>query len=117
MEFPNELFDGKFHQDEDESNRDSGSSNLDFPFELVFDLSHFQADKADDSDNCYDCDDDNDTDRDGDPVPVVVERPLRRSARIAAKKSGDPPTPIAVKAPSLRRSSRLAAKAQVSYGV
>jgi hypothetical protein len=75
-------------------------------------------------------DDDKSTHCDGDPVtvPVVVETPpLRRSARIAAKKSADNynsfgvvlerplPRSARIAATGIRRSSRLAAKARVNY--
>ena len=79
-----------------------------------------------------DDDDDKSTHGDGDPVTVTVTvvepPPLRRSARIAAKKSADiynscqvvlerplPPPSARIAASGIRRSSRLAAKARVNY--
>jgi hypothetical protein len=57
-----------------------------------------------------------DGDDDGDPVMIAVERPLRRSARIAAKNKPLPRSaPIA--ASGVRRSARLATKARVSYAL
>jgi hypothetical protein len=91
--------------------------------------------KAFDNDNHKDNDDDDDdsaaTDEDAVPaVPVAVERPLRRSARIRnAKKGGISdscelkvvvrplPRSAPIAASSMRRSVRLAKKARVSYAL
>jgi hypothetical protein len=64
-------------------------------------------------------------DRDGDPATVPTQQPLRRSARIAAMKIGNYnccqvvertlPRSARIAASGIRRSSRLAAKAQVKY--
>jgi hypothetical protein len=55
------------------SDRDSSSKQLGFPVQVVFDLSHFQADKADDSDSTVMT---TTLPTERNPVPVVVERPF-----------------------------------------
>jgi hypothetical protein len=95
----------------------------DTPFSLdTFDSS---LDTLEDS-NCDSADEDSDSnDRDGDPATVLTQQPLRRSARIAAMKIGNSnscqvveqtiPRSDRIAASGIRRSSRLAAKAQVRY--
>jgi hypothetical protein len=94
--------------------------------EKAFDDDHHKDDDDDDLDS-----DSDSTDEDAVPaVPVAVERPLRRSARISnAKKGGISdscevkvvvrplPRSAPIAASSMRRSARLANKARVSYAL
>jgi hypothetical protein len=74
---------------------------------------------------CNSAEDSDSNDRDGDPSSVPTQQPLRRSARIAAMKIGNSnscqvlertlPRSARAAASGIRRSSRLAAKAQVKY--
>jgi uncharacterized membrane protein (DUF485 family) len=119
-----------FSDDDSESESDSlfflDDSACDSDMELLFDLDLLDSEcTEDESESLID----QSTDRDGDGTPaapvIVVERPPRRSARIAGKKSGictnscqvverPLPRPTRISAP-LRRSARLATKARVSY--
>jgi outer membrane biosynthesis protein TonB len=111
-EHPSELFEGRF---KDKECTESDSGNFEFPSELTFDLSHRNDFTGDFDSNGHS------TDSDGDPARVP-QQPLRRSARIAAKKIGtcqvvEPPLPrsLPIAASGMRRSARLARKARVHY--
>jgi hypothetical protein len=88
---------------------------------LMFDLPHCNSNH--DFDSTEDCLlNDHSTDRDGSPVRVP-QQPLRRSARIAAKKNAGTcqvvehphPRSAGIAASGIRRSARLAAKTPVDY--